>query len=144
MRIFIVIIAASIVVACSDADDDRAPKVCNELLSCLSSGTWITDVESIYKGKLIPAAGSRGVITFNKDRTGTTTETFLQGYADGKYYSTFTYELDESKFTLTISYDIPQSNPTQSEVFAITSAYENEIHMEIPMVDGKLIFILTK
>jgi hypothetical protein len=27
MRIFIVIIAASIVVACSDADDDRAPKV---------------------------------------------------------------------------------------------------------------------
>jgi hypothetical protein len=60
------------------------------------------------------------------------------------YYSAFTYTLDEVNFTLTISYDIPPTNPTQSEVFEITSAYENQIRMERPIIDGKLVFILTK
>jgi hypothetical protein len=145
MRIFLMVIAAFVAVACSETNDgDSAPKVCSDLSDCLSSGTWVTDVESFHLGQLVQTAGDGGVVLFNKNNTGTTTEAFLQGYANSVYYSAFTYTLDEVNFTLTISYDIPPTNPTQSEVFAITSAYENQIRMERPIIDGKLVFILTK
>jgi len=145
MRIFLVIIVFFVAGACADSINvDSEPKVCSDLSDCFSSGTWVTDVESFYLGKPVESAGDGGVITFDKNNTGTTTEAFLQGYANGQYHSAFTYALDETTFTLTISYDIPTSNPTQSEVFAITSAYENEIRMERPIIDGKLVFILTK
>lgn len=143
MRIFLVGVAAFVAIACSD-DSGSAPKVCSDLSACLSSGTWVTDVESFYLGQPVESVGDGGVITFEKNNTGTTTEAFLQGYANGMYYSAFAYQVDEISFTLTISYDIPPTNPTQTEVFVITSAYEDEIRMERPIIDGKLVFILTR
>jgi hypothetical protein len=92
MRIFI-IVATLAILACSDAnDDDVGAKVCTDLSTCLSSGIWTTDVESFYNGQPVPSPGSGGVITFKKNMTGTTTEVFLQGYADGNYYNDFTYD----------------------------------------------------
>jgi hypothetical protein len=144
MRTFIAVVTALVVVACVDEPANNDPKVCADLPACFANGTWNTKIESFENGRLTPVSGSRGIIAFDKNMTGTTTDLFFAGYADGQYYTGFTYEVDAAKSELTITYSISQTHPAQSMAYTITSAYKNKIEMEKPTANGKLIILLSQ
>jgi hypothetical protein len=147
MRFTIIVVAVVILSSCVDnVNKVKAPVVCTNLTGCLISGTWTSSVQAISKGSPITTAGGGGVITFKRDNTGTTTESYIQAYENGAYRSDFTYVVDQATFKLTISYAIAATNPTQTAVYTVTAAYEDNITMETPfgVGDGKLIFTLKK
>ena len=129
-------------VGCQE-DNENSKKVCNNFQSCIL-GTWNIEVNTLVNGTLAPFGGTPGSVTFNSDKTGTSTGNIFQGYASGNYYNSFTYEVDNSKYILKIFFDIPLSNPTQSELYTVKYAYENEINMETPMIGGMINVTLKK
>ena len=144
MRTFIVALSVLVASACVEDVENNDPKECVDLSACFATGTWNTKIESFENGRLTPVTGSRGIIAFDKNMTGSTTDLFFAGYADGQYYTGFTYEVNAGRSELTITYSISQAHPAQSMSYAITSAYENKIEMEQPTANGKLIILLSQ